>query len=545
MDEFLHYAKMCIKRTVILARQVYPLSLYRRYQARVYREQAEQVLASFSVNGSNKFDGHVLVDAMWDNPNYWIRYAMLRAALGLSMAREVGILGPYRAKFCRRTLERFGISEILNVSEFRTDPKVLREAANHLLAQTKAAADILGWQLPYDVPADFVYDGILKRQRSASVDLHDVQLPVYVSEALGSIAAADSILKAYKPDLVVLSHTVNFQGSAFAWLAVQRGIPVVLLFGNYGVSRFVKLIEPSDLYDTADRPERADLYALPSAKARAMADAGVAYLDRRWKGETDDIGAKYAFQKATHKIDRLDILQRFRWEPNRPIIAVYAANWFDFPHPCGMTSFRDFLDWLEETLGVAVRNTRVSWLFRAHPCDEHYGGIKLTDLMSSHKRYSHIRIAPREWNGSSVLDAVDGVITYHGTVGIEAAALGKPVLVADVGWYHDAGFVKWPRSRQEYLDDLAKEWWKDLDIDATTRKARVFAGWYFCRPAWQGSFVLQDDSIQWPIYKDVPKLFADNRETITREVRTISKWFYSKNRRYHTYKMRISEDFTS
>ena len=33
---------------------------------------------------------NVLVDGMWDNPNYWTRFAMIRAALGLWQGRETG-----------------------------------------------------------------------------------------------------------------------------------------------------------------------------------------------------------------------------------------------------------------------------------------------------------------------------------------------------------------------------------------------------------------------------------------------------------------------
>ena len=51
----------------------------------------------------------------------------------------------------------------------------------------------------------------------------------------------------------------------------------------------------------------------------------------------------------------------------------------------------------------------------------------------------------------SVIEKSDGLVTYHGTSAIEFAAMGKPVMVTDKGWYHDCGFVKFPKSKKEYL----------------------------------------------------------------------------------------------
>jgi hypothetical protein len=485
----------------------------------------------------------VLVDAMWDNPNYWIRYTLLRAALGLANEHEVGALGHYRARSCSRTLERFGISDKLQITVLQEDFKTYRDEARRLLDRTKTPDDILRWQLPHDFPADFVYDGILKRQRTAYVDLDDPRLLDYIAEALGSICASEKVLDKYKFDLVVLSHAVNFQFASLAWFAVEKGIPVILAYGNYGVAKFAKILNPRDIYNTMDRPVRSELEALSVRTVGAMATVGMAYLQKRRAGETGDIGARYAFQIAKEDISRDIIVKKFCWDSSLPIIAVYAANWFDFPHPCGMTHFRDFFDWIQATLTVAMGNRRVNWLFKAHPCDEWYGGVTLSDLIPPLKGYGHIRLVPKEWNGSALLDAIDGVVTYHGTIGIESAALGKPVLVADRGWYHDAGFVKWPQSRQEYLDALATDWWKDLDLGMTMQRAKVFAGWYFGRPAWQGKFLLDDDSLQAAIYPQVPKLFAENGEVLAKELKTIQEWFHSDSRHYHTYKMTKTDEF--
>jgi len=485
----------------------------------------------------------VLVDAMYDNPNYWIRYAFLRAALGLSRAREVAVLGPYRARDCRRTLGRLGAAGAVDVGALAGPRAAHRAGAERLLADTRTADDILKWRLPADFPADFVYDGLLKRQRAAVVELDDPRLPRWVADALASIAASERALDTTRPDLVVLSHAVNFQFGSLAWLAARRGIPTVLAQGVYGVSRFVKLLQPEHLYETIDRPAATDLARLSRARAERLAAAGRAYLEARWSGRTDDLGALYAFRRATETPTRERLAARFGWDAERPIVAVYASNWFDFPHPCGMTQFRDFLDWMRATLDAAVDNRRVNWLFKAHPCDAWYGGVTLSDLVPPLDTHPHLRLVPVEWNGAALLRAVDALVTVHGTAGVEFAAAGKPVLVADRGWYHDAGFVRWSRSRAEYVEALATDWWKDLDVEATTRHAQVFAGWYFARPAWQDGLVMEDDPRQGEIYRTAPRLLTEHPQALARELDTIREWFASPHRHYHTYKMSVADEF--
>jgi hypothetical protein len=542
LERLLGTGRGIVRRGVATMKLLSPARLYRARAAVRWRRDGETVLADFMAGAELRFKGAVLVDGMWDNPNYWIRYALFRAAVGSAGGREVGVVGTYRAAEGRRTLERFGISRTAQVLDLRGDMAVHQREARRLLAQTRTPADVLSWRLPHGVPADFVYDGILKRQRSACVDLADGRLAGYVTEALASIAAADALLDSDGFELVLLSHTVNFQFAALAWLAIRRGIPVVLLYGNYGVPRFVRLVEPIDIYDTIDRPAAADLASISEARQGKLAAVGSAYLAKRLVGGTDDLGAQYAYQRASARVSRRALVDRFGWDPDRPIIGVYASNWFDFPHPCGMTHFRDFLDWTEATLGAAQRQRGVNWLFKAHPCDQWYGGVTLADLMPKLEAGGHVQLAPIGWNGSTVLEAIDAVVTYHGTVGIEAAAAAKPVLVADRGWYHDAGFVTWPQSREEYLELLAADWWKSVDVHATRRRAQVFAGWYFGRPAWQRGFVLTDDSVQAPIYARSPRLFAENPEALRRELDTIRAWFASDQRHYHTFKMALAEE---
>ena len=98
------------------------LSPARRRAARAAmarRREASQALDALSHDpalcaGAPTRFKRVLVDGMWDNPNYFTRYAMLRAALGLAGAEETGLLGRYRRREASASFDLFGIGKRLS-----------------------------------------------------------------------------------------------------------------------------------------------------------------------------------------------------------------------------------------------------------------------------------------------------------------------------------------------------------------------------------------------------------------------------------------------
>lgn len=527
-----------------LAGRLNPLGIWNARVISAQRAIAEDMLDRFARAGEASFKGTVLVDGTWDHPNYWVRYSLLRRAVGLHSAHEIGLVGPYRVEECSRTFARLGIKRTVRIDALRGDYDRNRREALHLLSQTKTPDDILCWQLPYGFPAAFVYDGILKRQRSASVNLADPRLVDFVAEALGCLVAAEHVLKAHEFTLLALSHVINFQYAALAWLAALRGIPVILVYGEFGVVRFAKSHTAAEIYDLFKHPTNSELLNLAPSRLEALRQAGASYIAKRLAGRTSDISAIYAFQKRNLKTTRADLCKRFGWNPDLPIISVYVPTWFDYPHMFGSTHFRDFLDWFTATLNVAERVDGVNWLIKSHPCEEWYGGVSLRDIVSR-TQYPHVQFVPESWSGSALVECTDGVVTYHGTAGIEYAGSGKPVLLADSGWYHDLGIALWPKSRNEYLEALARPWWRDLDLADTRRRAEVLAGWHFCRPAWQDGFLLEDDLLQAQIYKTLPELFERNGKAIDRELGIMRGWFCSTHKHYHSYKMSQAEEFSS
>jgi len=506
------------------------------------RTAVDQMLNDLARATAHQFEGTVLIDAMWDNPNYWLRFSLLRAALGLAQGREVGVLGEFRQRQCRDTLTRFGIAAIESFPDLPASGDTDKRGAR-LAAATRQPEDILRWRLPEGLSPAIVYDGVLKRQRLAAVDIEHPLFERHIGEALRAIEQSRYLLDKYRPDLVLLSHPFNFSWGSLAWQALSRGIPVVLLWALFGNLRFTRLTALDQLFRFYDRPNRNEIDTLPPQKADALAAIGRAYLNERFNGRADDLQAIYAYSRANQRIDRARLCQRFGWDAAKPIVGFYASNWYDWPHQLGMTQFRDFLDWTRASVAAANGNDRVNWLFKPHPCEDWFGGIALSDILADAGTQSHVAVSDKSWSNTEVMSAIDALVTYHGTAGVEFASLGKPVLVPDRGKYDDCGFAKVATTREQYLALLASDWWSDIDLADSRRRAEIFAGWWMCAPDWQGRLVLSDDSRQDELYDLIPALLAESQREIEMELAMLRTWWHSQRPFYHTFKMQQADGY--
>ena len=507
------------------------------------RIKSEKTLLGLNKNYKKLVEGPVLIDGMWDNPNYWLRYSLLRTALGLNNNQQYGVYGPYLNRAdVKSTLNIFDIKIYGMFESYFPEKIFIKKAVDKLLKGTKTADQILSWKLPFDWPASFVYDGLLKQQRSAIVDIYHPMIKQHLYEAIGSIYAAKNIIDNVKPKLLLLSHAIQYRYSALAWYAYKKNIQTIVLYGNFGVCRFFKINKSSDFYDWMNAPNQNDLNRIDSNTSRKLSIAGKKYLEKRLNGDTTDIGAIYAYKNKTDDISPSEMLNHFGWKNKKPIIAVYASNWFDFPHNSGMSNFRDFQDWLDITLNIASKTDDINWVFKAHPVDKRYGGITLTDLISKYYK-NNIGIVPDSWSSVSLMQITSGVVTVHGSIGIEYASRGKAVLLADRGFYHDTGIALWSKTRNDYIKNLKRKWWEDIDTEKTREKAELFSGWYFCCPKWQDKFLQQDDSNQKDIYNGFSKFIDESEAAINMEINNLEAWFKSDERQYHVYKMRHSSDY--
>ena len=484
-----------------------------------------------------------LIDATFDGPNYWFRLGILRAAFDSPLI-EYAVVGRFNKAKIKKTLKNFGISKISYIgTNILIEKKYLKEAEK-IFYSLSSAKDLLNLKLPYEAPATDLYDSLLKYQRNSTLNIYDKSLIKYISRYLKDLEMAKIIIDSIKPDLAILSHTTSgrINNGVLTWHLTRNKIPIIVPAGSFGNFAHFKILEYADHFNHVNKPSKKDMQIKDKAKLEKLRSLGAEYIRRRIKGQAKDLGAELAFPKKSERISKSMICKQYSWDKKKPVIAVFASIWFDNPHTFGMTQFIDFNDWLNFTFEAASKNKNFNWIFKPHPSEDWYGGTKMRDLFPK-EIPSHIRISNKNWNGQDFRNSIDLIVTLHGTIGVEMASFGKPVLVATKGWYGDLGFVKFCQTRKVYGQSLNSKWWLDQDIENNKRLADIFAGYYFCIPKEDNSIYLDNDSSQFKLYESHKNLLINNKDLINREIKTMKKWLKSDSKHYHIFKMRNSKDY--
>ena len=129
--------------------------------------------------------------------------------------------------------------------------------------------------------------------------------------------------------------------------------------------------------------------------------------------------------------------------------------------------FKDNSQWIVETTRYLLAHTTAPVIVRQHPAErlniartsDDYR-LLLQKNFGSEPRL-HFIAADETINSYALLDRVAVVVAYTSTIGIEAAALGKPVITASNSYYSNLGFV-WKASALDQYNSLLSKGAKSL-----------------------------------------------------------------------------------
>ena len=133
--------------------------------------------------------------------------------------------------------------------------------------------------------------------------------------------------------------------------------------------------------------------------------------------------------------------------------------------------FKNQTEWILETIAWVLDNTAVTIAIRRHPC-ERVKGLATTDDYQSlietrfgkNDRVYYID-SNAPINTYDLVEKARVVVPYVSTVGIEAAALGKPVVTEGASCYSELGFVWSAKTHEEYFKLLRRALNGELVVD--------------------------------------------------------------------------------
>lgn len=161
-----------------------------------------------------------------------------------------------------------------------------------------------------------------------------------------------------------------------------------------------------------------------------------------------------------------EIRKRLGLDPAKKTAIIFPHILWDGTFFWGKDLFSNYEEWFIETVRAACTNDAVNWVVKVHPANivkNVRDGVQSepSEVIALHEHIGqvppHVFIIPAdsEINTFSLFELMDYCITVRGTIGIEAASFGIPVLTGGTGRYEKRGFTIDSDSREQYLERLA------------------------------------------------------------------------------------------
>jgi hypothetical protein len=290
-------------------------------------------------------------------------------------------------------------------------------------------------------------------------------------------------------------------GPALA-IALKRGIPVIIVVGAYR-KQCTYYCKIKNNYTSFHFGTLSDLEwenRLQAPIASHEEENLKEYLERRYVSNTGhfkDIKMSERFES------KQDLFNRLNLTDSKPVWCIFTPLTWDYSADYGKMVYRDFNEWVIETVKAIIDIPGVQWLIKVHPAEKMYNTVEgIGELIRANfpDLPAHIKIIPPDTdiNTYNLMNVITGGITCLGTVGLELAAMGKPVIVAADAYYGRKGFTYDALNADEYKDLLRRV--HDIPPSLTPEqreKAVKFAYSYFIQRQLPLRMFIRDNDGNW------------------------------------------------
>ncbi len=430
----------------------------------------------------------------WSCLEYVLEEAVIRKALDLAGFRVHVLTEPTpRAKAIYSAMGEEKIEGFLRYCALPAQGRSRR-----LLDGVKSFAELIALEWGGVMVGKYVCSSLMRQTRKGSLDLDDETLRERVVDGLAAsmsyVEGAKRLITQLAPKAVVLVDRgyspfgeifdvcVNCGIAVYTWNAAHRDNTIMLK--RYHADN-------RDSHPSSLSPESwAHLLEAPWGERqlehlnRELAES---YNSGEWYGE---VGTQ--FGKRVWTVE--EIVSRLGLDSEKKTAVVFAHIFWDATFFWGEDLFRDYEDWFVQTVRAACANDRLNWLIKVHPANlikDRRDGIsgEPSEILALRQHIgelpSHVKVIPADTDITtlSLFEVTDYCMTVRGTVGMEAALLGKNVLTAGTGRYDRHGFTTDFNSRGEYLARLSTL----EELEPPTRQMRERAerygyGVFLCRP---------------------------------------------------------------
>jgi hypothetical protein len=469
---------------------------YRRQHRALLDELAQFRIQSGDILTEGLGDGRrgTAIVLGWSRFEHVLAESVIRKAFELADYRVHVLTEPTPAN--RVVYAAMGVTGLEPFSRYCPSPD--RRRARAIMDGVSSFAELIDLKWGGVAVGKYVSSTLMRQTRNGSLDLGDPALRERVVDGLAAsmafVEGAERMVLRLAPTAqVLLDRGYSPYGEIFD-ACINRGIPVYTWNAAHRDNTLMlKRYHPDnrDAHPSSLSPESwGRLLDAPwgeRERERLNRELAESYSSGEWYGE---VGTQFGKRVCSKE----EIAARLGLDPGKKTAVVFAHIFWDATFFWGEDLFRDYEDWFVETVRAACSNNRLNWLIKVHPANlvkDIRDGISSepSEVLALRDRIgqlpAHVRVIPADTDITtlSLFEVIDYCLTVRGTVGMEAALLGRNVITAGTGRYDRHGFTTDFDSREAYLARLAtlEELGPPTPL-MRERAERYSYGVFMCRP---------------------------------------------------------------
>ena len=355
---------------------------------------------------------------------------------------------------------------------------------------------------------DLVYDQIIRTVKGRyTVDkLHGKAEFEILARAYTVADICDKLYRKCPPAYFVAGDVICLNG-IYVRMAIKHGAKIVEICTGYKTKLYSKdykskMYEPNYHGIVGDEVEQIIKDGMPGDWLQEAERR----LENIFKG-IGDWNTENAF--GNKKIEEKNqVLSQIGIDNNKKNIIIMAHCFSDAPHCGGEFIYKDYYEWLEETLKLTTKISSVNWILRAHPSRAQYGEKGVVEALYEKYKNDNLHWLSDEYSAAMVPVLADALITVNGTAGVEFSCKGIPCVNAGTSFYTRLGFTQCAKTKKDYEEILKKLY----QVETLSEDKKLVAK----KALYLNSHLrtLVDDSLQNMAFDCYKKNFNDRGETL-------------------------------
>jgi hypothetical protein len=352
--------------------------------------------------------------------------------------RKPGRWKQYLSFAIQKVFKSFNIREIIYIDFTRSQLKERDRLFNEIYPDLKTKKDVEDLSIEGTLIGDLIYDSHLKKNKVPTVNIKHLSFQESLKQSLGIYIFWRDYFDIHDVKAVNVSHCV-YNNAIILRIAIQRNIPAYQINATHAYYLTKENLWAYD--DFYYFPE--EFNKLSFEEQRIGLIEAKKRLEKRFAGEVG-VDMNYSKKSAYTRNNNDKVLSE------SPQLKIFVAPhcFFDSPHPYGVSLFTDFYEWLT-FLGKISEKTDYDWYIKTHP---DFLPVNIPIIEEFINKYPKFTLIPAKTSHHQIIgEGIDFVLTVHGTIGFEYAALGVPVINASTCNPHIAyNFNFHPKTVEEY-----------------------------------------------------------------------------------------------